>query len=160
MKHLRDELQSLTEDIIREKEVATEEAIDAAEEARSDAEPALTEVTLPDAYERHLIDYLQDEKDDLQAGDTTDPLCSCSNPWCPLKRGRLPAHVKMANDIEDGIREYRDKHDGDCRVLKDAREDWVQKCSDVKQQLDRALAILRGATVTDEEGNAETADAD
>lgn len=161
MNHLSDELDSVAQNIIREKEVATEEAITAAEKARADAEPELTEVTLPDGYERHLIDYLQEQKDAFQNRENVDPLCTCSNPWCPLKRGRLPARVKMADDTEDGIREYRDQHDGDCRALKDARAEWVEKCSEVKQQLDHSLSILRGATVPDDhEDKADSSETD
>ena len=150
MKHIKEELENLVEQIIGAKVVATSEAIEEADEARAAAEPELTKFTLPNAYDRHLVDFLQSEKEAFEGGETDDPLCSCANPYCSLKRGELPAVVRMNDDTETGIRQFREGHDGDARVLTDAREDWIEKGSEVKRHLEDTLSILRRATTAQE----------
>lgn len=146
MDHLVDDLTSTWQSIVDQKEVATADAIRASEKHRDAAEPELTEMTVPNAYEDHLVEFMHDEKEEFQSdGADGTPLCSCPNPFCPLKKAELPAAVQMADSLEEGIRKYRRQHDGDARVLKDARTEWIGQYSEVKRHLERALTTLRGS---------------
>jgi len=142
---LTKQLNTLYESIIIQEEVAGDHALGKAEERMDDVEHELSEVTMPDAYERHLLEYIQQAKDEYQDNhhDRDTPLCSCSNPYCSLKRGTLPPGVTLEDDLERGIKEYLRDHDGDAAVLQEARRDWVEKCSDIKRVLREALRILR-----------------
>lgn len=142
---LKKQLDSLYESIIIQEEVAGDYALKKAEEQMADVEQELSEVTMSDAYERHLLEYIQQAKDEYQSDDhdRDDPLCSCSNPYCSLKQGRLPPGVTLEDDLERGIMEYLRDHDGDAAVLQEAREDWVEKCSEIRSVMRDALRILR-----------------
>lgn len=143
MDALRKELDSLSDSIISEKKVAGNHAIEQAEEIRQDIEVDLAQITLPDAYERHLLDVIQEEREKFVDGERETALCSCDMAYCPLKRGRLPAAVEGADDVEKGLSRYLREHDGDAVVLKQARQRWVERGAEVKGQLTQALGILR-----------------
>jgi hypothetical protein len=142
---LTKQLNTLYESIIIQEEVAGDHALGKAEDVMADVEQELSEVTMSDAYERHLLEYIQQAKDEYQDDDhdRDDQLCSCSNPYCSLKKGTLPPGVTLEDDLERGIMEFLREHDGDAAVLQEARKDWVEKCSDIKHDLREALRILR-----------------
>lgn len=143
MDALKKELDSLSEQIVHSQEVAGEYAIEKAQEIREDVEVDLAQVTLPDAYERHLLDVIQEEREKFVDGDREEPLCSCDMAYCPLKRGRLPAAVEGAEEVEKGLSRYLRQHDGDAVVLKQARDRWVERGAEVKGELRQALGVLR-----------------
>lgn len=158
MDALRKELDSLSEEIVSSQKVAGEYAIQQAQEIRNDVEVDLAEMTLPDAYERHLLDVIQEERERFVDGEREEPLCSCGMAYCPLKRGKLPAAVEGADDVEKGLSRYLRQHDGNGAVLKKARQKWVEKGAAVKAQLREALGILRRDPRPDESDEDDDAD--
>lgn len=148
MKSIRDDLEELTERIMDQRAVAGPEAIEEAMDVRDEVAHKLIELTRPKAFRRHLVEYLQDEKEKFENGERTEngerkPLCDCSNPYCALKQGKLPPQVSLHDDIDEGITEYTASHSGRPIVLQEAREDYTNTAAEVRQTLERSLAILR-----------------
>lgn len=137
--------------------------------------PQLAEVSRKNAYESFLIDQIQaekerfqlyreyrregtDEKEGFLEGTYYDdfresPVCTCDGKHahkCPLKRGSLPREVRTADDIDAGIRAFRDVHDGRPIVLLDAQEEWAEKLADVERELRDLIAILSTDTIPDD----------
>jgi len=113
----------------------------------------------PKAFRRHLVEYLQDEKERFENGERTEdgerkPLCGCSNPYCALKQGKLPPQVSLHDDIDEGITEYTASHSGRPIVLQEAREDFTETAAEVRQTLEESLAILRRNDRNGERGDA------
>lgn len=165
VQQLIDELRSLWESITIEQEVAGDHAITESEAILTDVEQDIARLTLEGAYRRHLLEYIQSERDAFQDGRRAGALCSCENPYCPVKTGRLPSRVRMADSLEAGITRFLTDHDGDATVLVEARRDWVREVSDAKSSLRQALRILRrderpedtdGDDTEDDEAEAES----
>ena len=151
MQHHKKEIESISQSIIDLQEVATPKAIEASEEARQGAEPELTDLMRPDAFEYHLNDYLQDEREKLNRGERDDPLCDCSRPTCPVKHAKLPPQVEQYDDLLEGIRNYQRTHVGSARGLSEARDSFIDRCADVKTTLRKSLAAIQMTEQADEQ---------
>jgi hypothetical protein len=103
-------------------------------------------------YEDFLLTFIGREEDRYTA-DTVDdthhdsvreqPLCTCDDLGCELKRGQLPLAVRDAEDLGRGIREFKQEHNGDPLVLDHdgdpggARQAWSDKRARVWRVLRR-----------------------
>jgi len=148
MKSIREDLEELTERIMDQRAVAGPEAIEAAMDVRDDVAHQLVEITRPNAFRRHLVEYIQEQKELFENGERMKdgerkPLCDCSNPYCALKQGKLPPQVSLHDDLDEGITEYTADHSGRPIVLQEAREDFTETAAEVRRTLEESLAILR-----------------
>lgn len=79
----------------------------------------------------------------------TEPLCTCRDFGCPLKKGTLPSAVRDADDLDAAIREFVLEHSGDPLVLDHedeppgARQAWSAKRARVWSVL-RTLEAFTG----------------
>lgn len=157
MKSVREDLEDLTERIMDQRAVAGPDAIEEAMDVRDDVAHQLTELTRPQAFRRHLVEYIQAEKAAFEAGDRTEdgtrkPLCTCGNPYCSLKQGKLPPQVSLHDDLDEGITTYTANHSGRPVVLEEARKDFTDQATEVRRSLEKSLAILRRNDRRDAEG--------
>ena len=105
-----------------------------------------------DAYQDFLLSFVQQERekflaeepDDHDYGDEarTEPLCTCSDAYCDLKQGQLPAVVRSADDLDAGIREFKQRHNGYPRVLDEAQAERDAELSGVVRDLGRMITSL------------------
>jgi len=144
MEAIRQEIEDLAAEIRRLEEVEDGESIQAAMDIVSEVATDATRLQQEDAYHDWLIDTLNREKDRLDAGERSEPLCTCSDPYCAIKRGKIPAAVRMADSIDRGIRVFKQDHVGDPRVLIDARERWLTKANRTREALRTAVLVIRG----------------
>lgn len=159
MTYHKQEIRRLNQEILNYQEVAEPSAIDAAEEKRSEAEPELSEIMRPNAFERHLNAFLAEAAADLKDGERDEPLCDCARPTCPLKRQALPPQVLNAESIDEGIRVYQRDHVGSAAVLDEARESFMGTCADVKTVLRQAVGLIKQHDIeTDDEDGEEEGD--
>ena len=148
MKSVREDLEDLSERIMDQRAVAGPDAIEEAMDVRDDVAHQLMELTKPNAFRRHLVEYIQEQKEQFEKGERTEggerkPLCDCSNPYCALKQGKLPPQVSLHDDLDEGITEYTASHSGRPIVLQEAREDYTGTAAEVRRTLEESLAILR-----------------
>lgn len=148
MKSVREDLEDLTERIMDQRAVAGPDAIEEAMDVRDDVAQQLTELTRPDAFKRHLVEYIQAQKAAFESGEreadgTRKPLCTCANPYCALKSGKLPPQITLHDDLDQGITEYTASHSGRPVVLEEAREDFTATATEVRAALEESLATLR-----------------
>ncbi|NLV14357.1 hypothetical protein [Haloarcula argentinensis] len=160
MSYHKDEIDRLNEELLNYQEVADPAAIDAAEEKRSEAEPDLSEIMRPNAYERHLNTFLAEAADALEAGERDDPLCDCPRPTCPLKRQALPPQVLDAPSLDEGIRLYQRDHVGSAAVLDDARTSFNETCAEVKSVLREAVGLIKQRNLESSDDESDETDAD
>lgn len=104
-----------------------------------------------DAYHDHLLSYVQSERelfleDDDDGLSRSEPLCTCSDGYCDLKRGQLPTRVREADDLDAGIREFKQRHNGYPRVLDEAQEQRDAHMAEVYNDLGRILYALSSNT--------------
>lgn len=98
------------------------------------------------AYNQHITSYIDEEHRRLHNPREDEvpreqPLCGCSSPTCPLKRGELPAkaktragssivdtdpHAAVAETIEQHTKPY---------VLKEAAEAWHDETGEALMEL-------------------------
>lgn len=164
MESVRDDLEDLAKRINDERMVAGADEIPEAAEKRDAVAEDLAELTRPKGFKRHLVEYIKDEKaayeagdrvyDDDEDGEGQKPLCTCSNPYCALKQGKLPPRVTIDGDIDEGITEYIAGHRGDPHVLSEARTDWIQTFTHVRSELESVLAIYRHENYQTDESEA------
>lgn len=85
----------------------------------------------PDGFVRVGLDVLEREKAKFDAddpsehdyeGDREKPLCGCSDPLCTIKQATVPMEVKEASFFKAGLREFRERHDGNAHVLSEMEE--------------------------------------
>jgi len=148
MKSIREDLEELTERIMDQRAVAGPDAIEEAMDVRDDVAHQLIELTRPNSFERHLVEYIQEQKEQFEKGERMEngerkPLCDCSNPYCALKQGKLPPQVSLHDDLDEGITQYTADHSGRPIVLQEAREDYTETAAEVRRTLEESLAILR-----------------
>lgn len=147
--------------------------------------PKFEKITRENAYKDHLLRYLEAEREKFklfkQDGETDEileethydelrerPVCTCDGKrahQCPLKRGILPREVRRAEEIDDGIREFRGGHPGNPIVLEDAQDDWAALVGEVEREMRDLLAILSSDEIpesadwpADARQNGQTAD--
>jgi hypothetical protein len=95
----------------------------------------------PRAYEHVLLEYVQRQYERRQ--ERADPLCTCPN-RCPVKEGRLPARLRTATSIDEGMRDYRQVHVGQPLVLDEGYEAYRDLVAHVVTELERVhTAMLR-----------------
>lgn len=129
--------------------------------------PDLQRITRANAYQDFLLDQLQAEKEKFQLykrfqrsdADSIEafledeyydelrqrPVCTCDGKHahkCPLKRGKLPFEVRNADDIDDGIREFKAEHNGRPLVLVDAQDKFATHVANVEADLRDLIAVL------------------
>lgn len=129
--------------------------------------PDLQRISRTNAYQDYLIDHIQKEKERFQLykryQESTvenkeeflekqyydefreNPVCTCGGKHahkCPLKRGKLPREVTEADDIDDGIRQFRSVHNGRPLVLLDAQDDFASYVGEVEHELRDLIAVL------------------
>jgi len=93
------------------------------------------------AYRQHVLRYIQEERERFKDDERDDPLCGCDI-RCPVKRGRIPARVRKADSIEEGIHKYQERH-SEAIVLLEAKEAWLDKKASVRKALSDAKAALK-----------------
>lgn len=149
MTYHKQEIERLNTELLNYQEVAKPAALEAAEQKRKEAEPELSELTEPHAYERHLNKYLADAQAAADAGERDEPRCDCGRPTCPMLNGKLPTSVVNAGSIDQGIRIYQRDHVGSATVLSEARRDYMQTCADVKSILREAVGLIKQDQIPD-----------
>lgn len=87
-------------------------------------------------YEAFVLSYIQREQarhrsrpdDHPYDGSRDRVVCTCNAHNCPLIKGELPREIGDAADLNDGIREFRQRprHDGDPLVLTEARQVYAE----------------------------------
>ena len=137
--------------------------------------PQLEQVSRENAYQDFLLDHLQAEvekyqlyvefrdssEDDVAAfldGEfydelREDPVCTCDGPHghrCPLKRRKLPWEVRNAEDIDDGIREFKANHAGRPLVLVTAQQEFAELVGSVEQDLRNLVAVITSDEIPDD----------
>jgi len=142
MEQLKSEMDALSEAILDFKQVANPEVVDAADEMIKSVRTEHTRFTIDKSYERFLVKHIKAEKQAFQDGDRTEPLCSCSNPYCNLKQGKLPPAVALGETTDDGLQAFLMEHDGG-EIVDEARDQWVEDAGVVIQTLTEALSLLK-----------------
>lgn len=102
----------------------------------------------PTAFEQHVSGALTDAIEKFEAGEIA-ALCSCSNPACPLKSGRVPPRlrsrgtgvVEQADPRELAV-VWLERHRGDGHALRLALSDWDSKRSEYFELIERMSAEL------------------
>lgn len=139
MREFNERFTDLRNEIYKWESVASDpDTIEAARKQREGAVSELSEITLDSAYRRHLAQTV--------AEIATDPdvnACDCSDMACELKRGELPARIELEDSIEDGVTAHRAEHDGNCRALTVAREDWIERAVNLEETMTRSITTLR-----------------
>lgn len=68
-------------------------------------------------------DPLQDTLD----GERLQPLCLCSDRYCPLKQGRLPRQIRTAKNPKQALRTFADDHPGEPLVIHDFKDEYREE---------------------------------
>jgi len=106
----------------------------------------------PQGHIRLVLDVLERERVKYQADDPSEhkydgnreqPLCTCTDPYCTIKKGEVPHEMKQAESFEEGEREFRESHGGDPLVLKHAYDEYVDVRSDAMETLRRNWMALQ-----------------
>lgn len=81
--------------------------------------------------ERHVSTYLSEQIDLRLEGDRGEPLCSCRLPTCSIKRGVVPAPIRVRGsgllierDIRKRASEWCLDHPGDAAAVTEALESY------------------------------------
>ncbi|QZP37079.1 hypothetical protein [Halobaculum magnesiiphilum] len=144
--------------------------------------PDLQRISRPNAYQDFLLDQIQAEKEKFQLAKRfdrsdaeskaefladeyyeelrEDPVCTCDGKHahkCVLKRGKLPIEVRNADNIDEGIREFRAEHNGRPLVLVDAQDEFAAFVGEVEAELRELIAVLTTDEIPDD---AASTDAD
>ena len=151
VRSIRQEIDDISNQIMDQLEVASSATTDAVMDHIDDHRRQLEQVRQDDAYERHLVTTLSEAKDAFEDGEWApeygdegeDRLCTCPNPYCPLKQGTLPPAVRMADSLEEGITDYKTTHRGTPIVLLEAREQYIELAYEVKSMLQWAHVTAR-----------------
>lgn len=127
-------------------------------------------ITRENAYEDFLLTHVQAEREKYllykRDGEVEEnlsespydavrenPVCTCDGKrahQCPLKQGHLPREVRKADNLNDGIREFRAAHTGNPIVLQDAQESWADLIGEAEHILRDLLAILTSDEIPDD----------
>lgn len=105
-------------------------------------ESDVTKVLRDDAHEDWVLHYVEQEQRALTHGDRDDSLCTCGLASCPLKNNRLPWKIKQADSLAGGIKDFRQRHPGQPRVLDEAQEEWDAMVGRAARHLRIAFTIL------------------
>lgn len=104
-----------------------------------------------DGFEDHLLDYIprevekwqSDSVDEIPYDDLRErPICTCDDLGCPLKNARLPEAVRDADDLQQGIKSWKQEHEGSPEVLIDGVEAWNETRAEVWHTLRRIETYL------------------
>lgn len=143
--------------------------------------PRIERVQRENAYQDFLLDYIQaeaekfqlfvefrksdvDDKEEFLDGRyyddfREDPVCLCDGKMghsCPLKTKRLPWEVRDADNIDDGIREFKGNHSGQPVVLLDAQREFAKLVASVEQDLRDLLSVLASDEIPEQPPSAES----
>ena len=125
-----------------------------------------------DGFLEFLADYLNREatkfaaydrgepRDHPHDGTRTDPLCGCSDRYCPLKEATLPRQIKEADNPHEAIREFKQSHRGDPFVLGDALDAYDQKRAEYKSQFRKIYLCATEEIHPNELGESEATEGD
>lgn len=136
-------------------------------EAKASANRALEEISedielllQPDGEEDYILSHLHREKERYQADSVEelpsyvdaetlrdDPLCTCRNSDCDVKKARIPVSVQKADTLQKGIRRFKQEHAGHPEALDSAATEYRRTLSNVHQQL-RLIYSALGSNVT------------
>lgn len=75
------------------------------------------ELAQADSHDDHTYDG---DEDHVELRD--DPLCTCRDPNCYLKQGRVPLLIQLADTFDDGMQQFRQEHPGSPLVLDEAQK--------------------------------------
>lgn len=112
------------------------------------------------AFEHYVINYVAREFSRIQDHEREEPLCSCRN-RCPVKEGKIPAAVRMADSLDDGIRRYKQQHVGKPVVLIEAYQAFSRDVARIETRYERIkTAMVRNEVPDDQqrEGESESQD--
>jgi hypothetical protein len=100
-------------------------------------------------YGGFVLEYIQREAEAFtdDERECTEALCSCRNTECPLLQRTLPAPLLEADSIDAGIREFRQTHRGNPRVLGEAQQAWGDLVTGVEQDLRSIMLHLSDETI-------------
>lgn len=127
---------------------AVQKALD---ELYRDADRLVREVMTDDGFLEYLSSYVSREHTKLEADRNGEPehypydetrsrpLCTCSDRYCRLKRGKLPRQIRDADDPKRAMRRFAHDHDGDPLVLQDARDTYADRCGEVEATYRRII---------------------
>lgn len=129
--------------------------------------PRIERVQRENAYQDFLLDHIQAEAEKFQlyiefrdsdieddsefvAGRYYDelrehPVCLCDGKMahhCPLKQQKLPWEVRNAEDIDDGIREFKANHPARPVVLLDAQREFSKLVAAAERDLRELMSVL------------------
>ncbi|QLH83397.1 hypothetical protein [Halosimplex pelagicum] len=137
------DISKLADDVerLRTSDRTTPEAEEEAREHLDEVRQEYEQLRGDSAYRQHVLRYIQEERESFQDGEREKPLCGCRI-RCPVKRGRIPARVRKADSIEEGIHAYQERH-SEAIVLLEAKEDWIEKKARVRKALSDAKAALK-----------------
>lgn len=118
----------------------------------SEHEKVIGKAVDPDGFVRVGLDRLEREKAKFDAddpsehdyeGDREKPLCGCSDPFCTIKQATVPLEVKNASFFKEGLREFRERHDGHAHVLSEIEEEYEEKRAEAMIHLRRNWIALQ-----------------
>lgn len=129
-----------------------EDVIKAVTSREADVAERASSVLREDSYQDFLLSFVQRERerflaetpDEHDYGDEvrSEPLCTCSDAFCDLKQGKLPVVVRRAEDLDVGIRKFKQAHHGYPRVLDEAQEARDAKLSGIVADLGKLIVAL------------------
>lgn len=139
-------------------------------EAKASANRALEEVSedielllQADGEEDVILNHLHRERERFQADIVVDlpkyidaqetrddPLCTCRNSDCDVKKARIPVSVQKAPTLQKGIRQFKQTHSGYPEALDAAAEEYRQTRARVHQQLRLVYSALGSDVTVDE----------
>lgn len=94
------------------------------------------------SFDQHLSKYISDQYKKRQNGGR-EPLCSCSQPTCPLTNGKVPPQVRYNSDAvlpqKSGRKralEFIQKHRG-AEVLHEVLETWDEREGELHREISK-----------------------
>ncbi|MFD1526036.1 MULTISPECIES: hypothetical protein [Halobacteriales] len=94
------------------------------------------------AFDQHVAKYVSEAYAEKQRGNR-GPLCTCSNPTCPLTNGKIPAKIRYNGDSvlpqKSGRKralEYIHRHAG-AEVLHEVLDAWDQREGKLHRQISK-----------------------
>jgi hypothetical protein len=77
----------------------------------------------PNAFENHVLDYIETERTRLKNDERDREICGCSR-LCAIKLGRIPGPLKVEENYLDGVSRLKQQHRGRPHVIIEAAKDY------------------------------------